>query len=186
MGAVGDTMEWNEEFDTGLAVIDVQHRYIFTLIQRVYHMDNRTDQSAIRQVVISLERLTRCHFECEELLMATYDYPESVIHVADHSKLLVEVQGYQDKAVFSARKLALVLSNWLTSHSMLRDRQLAAHVLQLRNSADAMTAAAHTGGHGHAAIDAANSTAWLAWENATREYRDAVANALPDTAFRSI
>jgi hemerythrin len=179
-------MEWNEDFDTGLPDIDVQHRYIFTLIQRIYYLDNHADQSAIRQVVIILEHLTRCHFDCEELLMATYDYPESVKHVADHSKLLVELQGYQDKAVFSARKLALVLSNWLTSHSMLRDRQLAVHVLRLRNSADAMTAAAHVESQGYAAIDATNSTAWRAWENATRAYRDAVANALPDTALRSI
>ena len=179
-------MEWNESYETRLADIDVQHRDIFTLIQRIYHLDNQTDRSAIRQVVVILERLTRCHFECEEILMATYDYPDSAMHMAEHSKLLVEVHGYRDKDVFSARKLALVLSNWLTSHCVLQDRQFASHVLRLRASTSAMTAANQVGGHDYASIDAANSSARFAWERATREYHEAVAKAFRDSSLRSL
>jgi hemerythrin len=55
-------------------------------------------------------------------------------HAAEHATLLREVEGYRDNAVFGARQLNQVLCNWLMSHTMMEDRPLAHHVLQLRAS----------------------------------------------------
>lgn len=125
-------MEWSQDFESGLPEIDGQHRDIFALIQRV-HVGS--DRSGIREVLVELELSTRHHFDCEERLMAHYNYLDLAKHAADHAKLLLEVRGYQDNATFTPRQLNQVLCNWLMSHTMMQDRPLAKHVLQLRASA---------------------------------------------------
>jgi hemerythrin len=127
-------MEWSEDFESGLIDIDAQHRGIFERIKRTHQLDNQADRAAIREIIVELKRLTSFHFDCEECLMAEYEYPDAAKHLAEHDNLLDEVQSYEDNGVFSTRQLALVLSNWLISHTMMEDRQLALYVLQHRDS----------------------------------------------------
>lgn len=124
-------MEWSQDFESGLPEIDDQHRHIFELIHRV-HVG--VDRPSIREVLVELEQSTRHHFDCEERIMVEYEYPEVARHAAEHATLLREVEGYRDNAVFGARQLNSVLCNWLMSHTMMEDRPLARHVLQLRAS----------------------------------------------------
>jgi len=127
-------MEWEEAYETGLRDIDVLHQHIFALIQRVSSMDERTNRAGIREVIVELERLTHDHFAREESLMIANKYPGLAKHVAEHTKLLLEVQAYQDNTAFRAPRLSRVLSNWLMSDILMEDRQLALHVLRLRAS----------------------------------------------------
>jgi hemerythrin len=130
----GRAMRWDQNFESGLSEIDAQHRAIFALVQRVEGLEDHTDRSDIRAVIVDLERYARCHFECEEYLMAAYDYPATARHIAEHENLLREVEHYRDSLAFRPRQLALVLGNWLISHTMLEDRPLALHVQRLRAS----------------------------------------------------
>jgi hemerythrin-like metal-binding protein len=128
-------MEWEEAYETGLPDIDVLHRHIFVLIQRVSSMDERTNRSGIREVIVELERLTLDHFAREESLMIVNEYPGLAKHVAEHTKLLLEVQSYQGNTAFNAQRLSRVLSNWLMSDILMEDRQLALHVFQIHTRA---------------------------------------------------
>ncbi len=128
-------MEWIEDLELGLVDMDAQHRNIYVLIQHIHTADERGNRSGISDAIVELEQVTRAHFEYEERLMVTYDYPDLVIHTAEHAKLLLEVQGYKDNAVFTTQQLARILFNWLTSHIMMVNRQLALHVLRLRTNA---------------------------------------------------
>ena len=132
-------MEWSQDFESGLADIDVQHRYIFALIQRVSQLDDKVERSELRKVAEELGRLALCHFGCEELLMETYDYPEWTRHVAEHRKLETVVNTFKQDDNYHAHNLALFLCNWLVSHTMLEDRQLAIHILNVRARAIGMS-----------------------------------------------
>jgi len=132
-------MDWNEEFESGLADIDVQHRYIFALIQRVNHLDDKIQSESLREIAQELARLANCHFGCEGQLMSAYEYPESDRHQLEHQKLLDVVYEFQRTGEYHARHLALFLCNWLVSHTMLEDRRLARHVLQQRAKVMGMT-----------------------------------------------
>lgn len=125
-------MQWEKAYETGLRDIDDLHRHIFVLIQHVSSMDESTDRSGIREVIVELERLTRDHFAREESLMIANEYPGLAKHVAEHAKLLLEVQAYQYNTSFKAPRLSRILSNWLMSDILMEDRQLALHVLRLR------------------------------------------------------
>jgi len=130
-------MQWEEDYETGLPDIDVLHRPIFALIQDVSSIDERANRSGIRDIIVELERLTHAHFAREESLMIANEYPSLAEHVAEHAKLLLEVQAYQDNTAFKAPRLSRVLSNWLMSDILMEDRQLALHVLRLRAHAGA-------------------------------------------------
>jgi hemerythrin-like metal-binding protein len=132
-------MDWSQDFESGLADIDVQHRYIFALIQRVNQLDDRIERSELREVAVELGRLALCHFGCEERLMVAYEYPEGLRHIAEHRKLETVVQTFRRDDNYHAHNLALFLCNWLVSHTMLEDRQLAAHILKLRARAMGMS-----------------------------------------------
>jgi hemerythrin len=125
-------MEWTEESESGLPEIDIQHRHIFTLISRVNEIDEQNSGAEIRKVIDEVERYTRKHFEREDSLMATYQYPESTRHKADHEALLLELQRYKNNKIFNSTQLTRILSNWLVSHTLMEDRPLARHVLQCR------------------------------------------------------
>ena len=125
-------MEWAEDFETGLSDIDAQHRDIFTLIQRMHAGGESVDRSSIREAIVELQQVTRSHFEYEDRLMVTCDYPDAAKHADEHAHLLLEVQGYQDNSVFTTHQLTRVLFNWLTSHIMMQDRELVRYVLQRR------------------------------------------------------
>jgi hemerythrin-like metal-binding protein len=139
-------MEWNEDFESGLADMDVQHRYIFALIQRVHQLDDATDRETLKEVAVEIARLAICHFGCEEKLMSAYEYPEANRHTQEHEKLLDVVREFQRANEYSAHHLALFLCNWLVSHTMLEDRRLAHHVLTFRAKAMGMSIEELVGG----------------------------------------
>ena len=132
-------MQWNEDFESGLADIDVQHRYIFALIQRVNELKDDEHADTLREIAAELGRLAICHFGCEERIMAAYRYPGADRHHQEHEKLLDVVREFQRGIDYSAHNLALFLCNWLVSHTMLEDRKLAQHVLLLRAKAMGMS-----------------------------------------------
>jgi hemerythrin len=132
-------MEWSQDFESGLADIDVQHRYIFALVQRVNQLDDKVERAELREVAEELGRLALCHFGCEEQLMSAYDYPETPRHITEHRKLETVVQTFKHDENYHAHNLALFLCNWLISHTMMEDRQLAMHVVKLRAKAMGMS-----------------------------------------------
>ena len=132
-------MDWNEDFESGLADIDVQHRYIFALIERVNQLDDNVNAVELKEVASELGRLAICHFGCEERLMSAYRYPEADRHHLEHERLLDVVREFQRGGEYHAHHLALFLCNWLVSHTMLEDRKLALHVLTHRARAMGMT-----------------------------------------------
>ena len=125
-------MEWNESFESGLADIDVQHRYLFALIKRVNELQDELLLPQNRPIIGELASFAMCHFACEERLMAAYSYPRVSRHVDEHGKLLSELRKFQDPEVVRPRQLSLFLCNWVVAHTLLEDRALAAHVIQRR------------------------------------------------------
>ncbi len=125
-------MEWNESFESGLADIDVQHRYLFSLIKRVHELQDDILLPHARPLIEEVASFAMCHFACEERLMSAYGYGKISKHVDEHGKLLSELIKYQDMQVVRPRQLSLFLCNWIVSHTLLEDRVLAAHVIQKR------------------------------------------------------
>ena len=125
-------MEWNESFESGLADIDVQHRYLFMLIKRVNDLQDEILAPSNRALIDEVASFATCHFACEERLMAAYRYQSISKHVDEHAKLLSEMHKYQDTEVLRPRQFSLFLCDWIVAHTLFEDRALAAHVIRRR------------------------------------------------------
>jgi len=128
-------VEWNEDYESGLGDIDVQHRYIMGLTNRVKLLQDAISLSEYSPLIDELARVAMCHFSCEEQIMLAYDYGETSKHIREHTKLLLEVRKYQKSEVIEPKQLFLFVGNWFVSHTLLEDRALAAHVVQRRATA---------------------------------------------------
>jgi hemerythrin len=125
-------VQWNEDYESGLSDIDVQHRYIMGLTNRVKSLQDAISSPEYRLLIDELASVAMCHFSCEEQIMLAYDYGETSKHVREHTKLLLEVRKYQKSEIIEPKQLFLFVGNWFVSHTLLEDRALAAHVIQRR------------------------------------------------------
>jgi len=125
-------MLWCEDWHTGLAELDEQHRRIHALILRVQELPVDSVASTWRPTLLQIEELTRAHFDYEERLMVAHGFPDLERHRLEHDNLMAEIQRYRERDVFGAQQLARVLFNWLWSHSQMEDRRLV-HFLSERS-----------------------------------------------------
>jgi hemerythrin len=121
-------MYWSPELNVGLPVIDGQHWYIFSVIQRIHQSDTIEGLADINAAIDKLVLLAQRHFDCEEWLIVKFEYPDAIKHILEHEDLIIEIREYQQNNVFRRQQLSLVLFNWLVSHVLMEDRPLAAYL----------------------------------------------------------
>ena len=114
------TVCWNRQLETGIDLIDTQHKALFEAIGRVAVAaeGGRTDQG-IRESLDFLATYTLDHFETEERFMADMGFPGLASHRAEHQRLLIRVQVLQGRLAQDipvAREVAALLAGWLKHH----------------------------------------------------------------------
>ena len=125
-------MEWSREFETGLAEIDVQHRYFLQLIRRANEVRIGADAQGRSSILNELLGYANCHFGYETALMRTYEYPGRVQHVTEHEQILSQVKSFLSEENANFHKVTMLLFNWFAAHSTLEDRALAKYVVDCR------------------------------------------------------
>jgi len=125
-------MEWGHDFETGLAEIDVQHRYFFQLIQRANDVRIGANTQERSSILSELLGYANCHFGYETALMRTYEYPGRVHHVTEHEQILSQVKSFLSEENANFHKVTMLLFNWFAAHSTLEDCALAKYIVDCR------------------------------------------------------
>ncbi len=125
-----ELIEWRDEYRTGIAAVDHEHRELIETINEV--LGGIAQNAPAEDVVTGLgEILARiaAHFALEEKLMREMRYPALLEHKKDHERLLDEICDILDecergrlddyRAGLSAR-----LSTWFTRHFQTHDAEL--------------------------------------------------------------
>ncbi len=113
-------IEWSEEFEIGIHVIDVQHRRIVDYINQLHDVVRReADRSIIGEVIDNLVDYTNSHFAFEEALMEEVGYDALCLHQSTHNAFTNRIETM--KARFNnhediAAELAELLQGWLIKH----------------------------------------------------------------------
>jgi hemerythrin-like metal-binding protein len=82
---------WNESYDTGLKIIDEQHRGIVSIINSLHHaLFVRDDESLLRPVAEMIMGYTKIHFTTEVEMLSASSYPRLPEHLARHDHLIAE------------------------------------------------------------------------------------------------
>ncbi len=146
-----DIFPWNDHFDTGITLIDEQHRKLGQLLNLLaHHVAIESPPLELEAVFHEMLAYARHHFECEEKLWGKYlpDDALEIEHRQEHSDFIEQVLTLKAQNSAHAsdeviREVLSFLNRWLASHMLETDRHLSRVVLALEAGMDLPTAKAH-------------------------------------------
>ncbi|MGO9308843.1 MAG: hemerythrin domain-containing protein [Spirochaetia bacterium] len=124
----GFRFEWSESFRVDVAVLDDEHRMLFSLVnalsQAIGHTGVVEGHDREKRDVLDF---TRTHFANEEALMKAHAYPRLETQVRAHGDLLDRLEKLVNATERRARPRPTTpvdyLKDWLIAHTLLEDLQ---------------------------------------------------------------
>ena len=119
-------IEWDAaRFDTGIEVIDGQHRRLVTYLNELEVAINRGDRIMVAGVIEELVDYTQSHFAFEEALMKEVGYKFLEMHKKVHELFIRRVSDFTlrfAKGEDIAGEVHVMLVRWLSNHIANEDR----------------------------------------------------------------
>ncbi len=112
-------LEWSSILDTGINVIDHQHRRIVDYINQLHTANASEDKANVKPVLDELIDYTVTHFSFEETLMEEGGYPYLKAHKRVHDLFKKRIGDYLarfDKGEDVHDELLDMLKRWLVNH----------------------------------------------------------------------
>ncbi|RAO76612.1 bacteriohemerythrin [Dyella jiangningensis] len=112
-------IEWQDDLDTGIEVIDNQHRRMVAMANAVCEAQRTGDQATIAEVLEELLDYTLSHFTFEEALMEDAGYAFVDAHKRVHQVYADRIEAYRGRFRAGediAEELRMMLIGWLFQH----------------------------------------------------------------------
>jgi hemerythrin len=121
---------WKKTFDTNIPEIDIQHRHIFTVLNRLYDaVQASSENHYVKQLFSEMNEYAANHFATEEKLMTQTGYPELASQIKQHNyyrEQMVYLSGAIDeKNPTVCRALLQFLKDWFIDHILQEDLKFA-------------------------------------------------------------
>ena len=130
---------WSNDLDTGIEVIDKQHRRIVEYINKLHDVQETGDQAQIGGVLDELVDYTLSHFTFEESLMEEAGYPYIKAHKRVHQLFVKRVNEYLQRFQSGediTAELLNTLKAWLINHIRNDDNDYSDIVKKNLNTSD--------------------------------------------------
>ncbi|MEJ2479475.1 MAG: bacteriohemerythrin [Acidihalobacter sp.] len=124
-------IQWTSDLDTGIPVIDKQHRRIVEYINQLDHARTHHSRDEVSNVLDQLVDYTLSHFAFEESLMEDAEYPFVNAHKRVHALFVKRIADYQQRFKVGEEidaELQVSLTTWLLNHIKNDDNDYAADV----------------------------------------------------------
>ena len=111
-------MKWIPEYNTGIDVIDEQHKRILDYINELTDI-NPNEREQIENILNNIIDYTQSHFTFEESLQEEADYKYRVPHKRVHDLFIKKIEAHRDRfneGQSIQSELHEVLSKWLINH----------------------------------------------------------------------
>ena len=112
-------LKWTKDLDTGIDVIDGQHRQIVDYINQLHDAKVTENEQVISKVLGDTIEYTVSHFGFEETLLEDAGYEFIRPHKKVHELFIKRINEYKqrfDSGEDVAEELLDLLSRWLFSH----------------------------------------------------------------------
>lgn len=116
-------LSWHPEWDTGIEIIDSQHRDLFERVERLFNAMHNREDTKVEELLEFLGTYVVEHFRTEEDLMKKVNYPGFSRHLLTHQSMKVQLS--QIKPENLEESIIVFLIDWLVEHINHEDRQLA-------------------------------------------------------------
>ena len=124
---------WTERNNTGIPIIDEQHRSIVATINSLYYFLQEGHGPEISaSTLVIIEEYANIHFKTEERLMAEAGYPALNEHVLMHKDLAEKTKGlsYGSRLKNDPDIILRFLKEWWMSHINKEDRKYVPHLIK--------------------------------------------------------
>ncbi len=136
-----DIFPWNENFNTGLAIIDDQHKMLIKLLNMLAsHIAFKSELPEINRIFDELADYAIYHFETEEKIWHQYLNNDSLEgnHKASHQSFIdtvlqLRIDKNAKPLILLIEELLAFLTRWLATHILENDRYLAKVVLAIES-----------------------------------------------------
>lgn len=118
-------LEWSEDLDTGIAVIDDQHKRIVAMINQLDDAQRTASKVKVAVVIDELIDYTVSHFAFEEAMLEEAGYVFTKAHKRVHALFIKRVEDYRQRFTSGediTDELKGLLGRWLFSHIRSDDR----------------------------------------------------------------
>jgi hemerythrin-like metal-binding protein len=113
-------IKWQECNDTGIALIDEQHRGIVSIINSFYCLTEKGMGNTMLYSIISdtIKNYSRIHFITEERILKAAGYPDIEQHIEIHRSLAWEIEHIEYVAISEndPKPLMEFLKKWWIEH----------------------------------------------------------------------
>ena len=110
---------WSDDLDTGIAVIDGQHKRIVDMINQLHVAQQSGRSEGVAQVIEELVDYTISHFAFEEAMLEEAGYVFTKAHKRVHEVFIKRVADYRARFLGGEdiiEELKSLLGRWLFGH----------------------------------------------------------------------
>jgi len=128
---------WRDDFNSGIPIIDEQHRGIVATVITLYYFIQEGDGiEALRPSLSALEYYINTHLQTEEALLKKTDFPGLKHHLQLHEEMKKEKSRVAKESELHNDPMMLLkfLKNWLLNHLITEDRKLTPYLKVLMES----------------------------------------------------
>jgi hemerythrin-like metal-binding protein len=124
---------WNDDYRTGIAAIDDDHRALVNLINDLYEaMQDGSGGALLLPIFSALTHYTETHFAKEERYMIECDAPDQEKHFREHKLMVTKLADLESRhrkgeAAISLQTLTF-LRDWLKNHICVVDQVMVPHL----------------------------------------------------------
>ncbi|MBI5007283.1 MAG: hemerythrin family protein [Nitrosomonadales bacterium] len=134
--------KWSPDYSVNIKTIDDQHRELVNILNRLFvAVSKREGEKAIAGILDALVSYTQTHFALEERLMRQANYKDLEPHMAEHKKLLSQLDDLAKKHMLEDKpiyfEMLTFLKTWLKEHIQGVDTKYSAALQKSGFSVDA-------------------------------------------------
>lgn len=120
------TIHWRDEFSVGVEEMDVQHKKLLAMINRLIEEQHTlTDPKTIAELLTGMVDYAQEHFRAEEYLMAEYDYDRKALQEIQHKTFIEKTMSFLAASDIGPNILSNALldylGSWLVGHILTED-----------------------------------------------------------------
>jgi hemerythrin-like metal-binding protein len=133
--------KWLPEYSVNIKTIDDQHRELVNILNRLFiAVSKREGDKAIAGILDALMTYTQKHFALEERLMRQANYKDLEPHMAEHRKLIEQLDTLCKKHLIEEKAIYFemmgFLKTWLKEHIQGVDTKYSSALRQAGYSVD--------------------------------------------------
>ncbi len=119
---------WNSSFSVGVATLDLQHKRIIEMINRLISSEDLSVSSeTVSDLLTKLREYADAHFRAEEEVLAEHGYPDLATQKAEHleyrRKYVTFCRDTMAKNDAVPEALLAFLKQWWTEHVLVSDME---------------------------------------------------------------